>query len=414
LLVLLLFQGFTGILLSLSYSPSADSAHASVRFVMEETVFGGFIRGLHYHGTNFTVAVLILCGLRIVLARAYSNPREFQWMVGIVGGIVVLAIAITGYLLPWDQYGYWGTQVRTSIMGSAPGVGPYLKTLVLGGRDIGNLTLTRFYTAHAILLPAVAVGLIILYLKLGRRNSILLSQARIESSAPYWPVQASRDVLASLAVVVILFSVVVQFPIQLGDKADPLVTYPARPEWYFLWLFQLLKYFQGPLEVLGTAVIPQVVALVILLLPLLDRSEGRAKAGRALVLLLTGVIAFGWAGLSGTAVWEDYRTGHFKEVAIWNAAPDREFDCDGFYKARCVKCHGRDGSGYIDKAPDFTSTGYWSGIRSDVRLVQVILEGVPDLAVPEDDRMPSFAKDLTPSAARAMVQFKLRKFAENQ
>lgn len=412
LLALLLVQATTGIALSLSYSPSADTAHSSVQFIMEEAFLGQFIRSLHYHGTNFTVTFLILTAVRLVIARAYRKPREVQWLVAFALGMLVLATAITGYVLPWDQYGYWGTQVRTSIMGSGPVVGPRLKTFVLGGNELGNLTLTRFYTAHALLLPALFALLLPVYFRLAARHGVPTPKGGAEPVVPYWPFQAARDTSFALLVLAALLGVALLFPARLGEIADPQVTYPARPEWYFLWLFQTLKYFKGPLEVVGTVVIPHAVAVVVALLPFLDRGESWSGLGRRAVLGILALIVCGWASLSALALWEDLKSGHFAELALWEATPDEGWDVEGCYKQKCAKCHGRDGAGYLDSTPDFTLPEYWKGARSDVRLIKAILKGIPNENIPEDERMPAFEKELTPGQAKAMVVWKLRPFGE--
>ncbi len=412
LLALLLVQATTGIALSLSYSPSVETAHASVRFITDELFLGRLIRSLHAHGANFTVTLLILTAIRLVLARAYRSPREVQWLVGVALGLVVLATAITGYVLPWDQYGYWGTQVRVSIMGSAPLVGPGLKALALGGPEPGNLTLTRFYTAHALLFPAVLALLLPVYFRLAARQGVPEPQGGAEPVVSYWPRQAARDAGFALAVVTALFGVAWAFPVRLGEIADPQVTYPARPEWYFLWLFQTLKSFRGPLEVVGTLLIPLLVGVAVALPPFLDRGVSWNGLGRKAVLGILTLLIGGWVSLSALALWEDTKSGHFEDLALWEATPDEAFDVEGFYKKKCAKCHGRDGAGYLDSTPDFTLPEYWAGAKSDFRLLKAILEGVSNESLPEDEKMPAFGKDLEPGQAKALVIWKLRPFGE--
>lgn len=410
LITLLAFMAVTGCVLALSYSPSSSAAHSSVKFTMEQTPLGGFVRSLHYHGTNFTIAVLILCGFRIVLVGAYRQGREIQWVVGVLAGLSILAISTTGYLLPWDQYGYWGTQVRTSIMGSAPVVGPEVKRIVLGGSEIGNLTLTRFFAGHALIIPAIGLGLLFLYRGLQVRWAT--SQSVLSSvCVPYWPMQAARDAVASLAVVGALFVTACLHPPKLGYVADAMVTYPARPEWYFLWLFQLLKYFQGPFEVLGTLIIPHLILLLVLAIPFLDRKTEGWGVGRVVVLVFFFGLVTGWIGLSSAALYEDYHSGHFEEVAMWEADPDPHFDAAAFYQAECKNCHGRNGAGFLDTTPDLTASLYWSGVRSEIRLVKGILTGIPDTTIPPEDQMPAFKDKMTPGQAKTMVEY-LRTFRE--
>jgi ubiquinol-cytochrome c reductase cytochrome b subunit len=410
LLATLLFECLSGALLALSYSPSVDSAYPSVRFLSQETELGLFLRSVHSYGAHVIVILMVLCGLKTFITRSYTRPREIQWLLGLALAGLIIAIATTGYLLPWDQYGYWGTQVRTSIMGSVPVVGTTVKTIALGGTETGNLTLTRFYTGHAILLPVLLLAGLFLYVTLRTRNSYLIvAESQVEGTA-YWPGQASRDVLVSLVVVSALMILSGLLPVRLGNIADPLETYPARPEWYFRWLFQTLKYLEPPFEVIGTVVIPHAILVVLALVPFLDRGHPR-RLGRRVVVSSLALVGLAWTGLSSVSFLEDYRSGHFREIKMWEAQADPSFDVNEFYKAKCNRCHGRNGAGMLDSTPDFTSEVYWAGVRSDVRLVKTILHGVPNTSIPEDERMPSFSDLIGPSEAKALVERKIRAFA---
>ncbi len=410
LVTTLVFECLSGVLLSLSYSPGVDSAHSSVAFLSRETTLGMLFRSVHSYGAHLIVILMILCGLRALLAREYTRPREIQWVLGLVLAGLIITIATTGYLLPWDQYGYWGTQVRTSIMGSVPVVGEYVKMVALGGTEIGNLTLTRFYTGHVVLFPVLLLIGLILYVALRVRNAYSSVVDHPNLVTTYWPGQACRDVMVSLVVIGSLFLLAFFIPVKLGSIADPLETYPARPEWYFRWLFQTLKYLAPPFEVVGTVVIPHAILVLLALIPFIDRRP-LPRSGRKIVLGSVALLGLAWAILSGISFLEDYRSGHFREIAMWEAQADPSFDTEEFYKSKCNRCHGRDGAGMLDSTPDFTSGDYWSGVRSDVRLVKAILEGVPNPGISEDEVMPSFSDLIGPSEAKALVERKIRTFA---
>ena len=411
-LVLLGFVCLSGVVLSLSYSPSADHAHGSVQYIINEVDLGGFIRSLHFHGTNFLVIALVIYGFQLIRRAAYRTPFELQWWIGLGAFALIIAIATVGYLLPWDQHGYWGTRVRTSIISSIPLIGNLKKEFLLGGPEIGNLSLTRFYTAHVVVLPFLLVGFLGAYMMLSSRNAYLTEKG--EDSIPWWPSQASRDLLAGTGVVVLLFLVARWLPHPLGDKADPLETYPARPEWYFLWLFQSLKYFKGPTEVIGTVAVPGACALFLFLLPYIDRKGEKSLSCRKPVLAFLFISSFSWIALTGIALSEDYRSGHFKEMKIWSAQPDPDFDVDAFYERDCFECHGKDGSGYLDSTPDFSSVEYWSTVRSDYRLIKTILDGVANEMIPEDEQMPAYRDEITADQAKAVVVRKIRPFAPSE
>ena len=158
LTVVFMVQAFTGILLMMSYSPSSSTAWASVFYISREMWCGWFIRGVHHFAAQAMVVLLVLHLLQVLWAGRLSPARrELNWWFGMGLLFLTLAFSLTGYLLPWDQKGYWATKVATNIMGGAPGIGPYLQKVVVGGSDYGNQTVTRFYGLHVGVLPALLV-----------------------------------------------------------------------------------------------------------------------------------------------------------------------------------------------------------------------------------------------------------------
>src|SRR6516225_7525641 len=161
-------QVFTGILLTTSYAPSVDTAWPSVRYIQEELPLGSFIRALHHWGSSAMVILLLFHLMQVFVWGAYKKPREFTWMTGVLLLFCTLGLAFTGYLLPWDQKAYWATKVGLGIAGTVPGIGDGLRTSLQGGDEIGNLTLTRFFTIHGFILPGLVVGLVVVHLYLFR------------------------------------------------------------------------------------------------------------------------------------------------------------------------------------------------------------------------------------------------------
>ena len=198
-------QAITGIFLSTYYASTTTDAWGSVYFIQEQAAFGWFVRGMHSIGSS---AIIVLCGMHLIqvfIYGAYKRPRELNWITGLLMLFIVLGFGLTGYLLPWDQKGYWATQVATSIMGTSPVIGKYLQTLILGGSDYGNFTLTRFSTIHKIVLPAMLGGLVLIHLYLFRQHGVTTSckigkeelKARAE---PFWRSQAFKDIAFSLLI----------------------------------------------------------------------------------------------------------------------------------------------------------------------------------------------------------------------
>ncbi len=300
-----LIQAATGLLLMASYSPSSSTAWGSVYYISEEIQLGWFIRGIHHFGSQAMVVLLALHLLQVLWAGAYRKPREVNWWFGMALLSLTLGFSLTGYLLPWDQKGYWATKVATNIMGGAPGVGPYLQKVVVGGPDYGNQTLTRFYGLHVGLLPALFVMCLAAHVALFRRHGLTPPRnAHRLAAGTFWPEQLFMDTVASVGVFgVLLLLVLGEHGANLDAPADPSsASYPARPEWYFLSLFQMLKYFPGNREVVGTIVIPGAIMTVLLLLPLFDR----VLPGK-LAHFLACCLVFGLVGGAGYLTYEAAR-----------------------------------------------------------------------------------------------------------
>src|SRR5947209_4391157 len=172
LLFAFVVQVVTGILLSMNYAPSADSAWPSVNYIQNEVSLGRFIRAVHHWGSSAMVVLLLVHLVQVFVWGAYKKPRELTWMAGVLLLFCTLALAFTGYLLPWDQKAYWATKVGLGIMSTTPGIGDGLRALLQGGPNMGNLTLTRFFTVHAFLLPGLLILLVVIHLYLFRRHGV--------------------------------------------------------------------------------------------------------------------------------------------------------------------------------------------------------------------------------------------------
>jgi ubiquinol-cytochrome c reductase cytochrome b subunit len=275
LFVLLIVQMTTGVALGVYYSASTTDAWASVNYLQTQVTLGWVLRGLHHFGASAMVVLVAMHMIQTVWFGAFKAPREVNWLTGFALLQLVLAFALTGYLLPWDQKGYWATQVATSIIGTLPVIGPKLQVLVQGGNAYGNLTLTRFYAVHVFLLPAGILAFTALHLVLFRRHGVTVAPSvsardAEEKTEPFFPKQLLKDAAFSFAVLLVVLGLtVVERGAPLAAPADPSSQYLARPEWYFLPLFQLLKYFEGSAEIVGTVVLPGIAMTFLALLPFL-------------------------------------------------------------------------------------------------------------------------------------------------
>src|ERR1700676_342184 len=142
----------TGIFLWMAYSANAQGAWESANYIQTEMQGGWLLRGLHHFTAQAMIVLLVLHLMQVVIDGAYRAPREVNFWLGLVLMMIVLGLSLTGYLLPWDQKGYWATNVATNLMNLVPAVGGKLQQLVVGGADYGHHTLTRFFALHAGLL----------------------------------------------------------------------------------------------------------------------------------------------------------------------------------------------------------------------------------------------------------------------
>jgi ubiquinol-cytochrome c reductase cytochrome b subunit len=266
-------QIITGVALWLCYAPSSHTAWESVFHIQNNVTGGWLVRGLHHYTAQAMTILLVLHLMQVVIDGAYKAPREVNFWFGLVLLLLVLALSLTGYLLPWDQKGFWASKVATNIVAITPGVGLALQKILVGGSDYGNATLTRFFALHAGVLPGAAIALIIAHIYLFRRHGLTAKTPLRRPDAAFWPDQVLKDIVACLAVLAaILVLTIRRHGAELGPPADPTNNFPAaRPEWYFLFLYQFLKYFPGGTEAIGAIWIPGGILLVIFLMPILGR-----------------------------------------------------------------------------------------------------------------------------------------------
>ncbi len=313
LLFLFLSQVITGVFLALYYVPSADHAHTTVAYITKEVTAGSFLRSIHAYGSSAVIIVLILHITQTFLYGSYKGRRELLWLAGCVLFALMLGMAFTGYLLPWDQKAYFATTVGTNILSEVPLIGGALKRLLRGGTEMGTLTLSRFFVLHVFLIPAGIFAFVAIHLYLFRKAGAAgpVSEAPAASKRPaetFYPRQVLFDLAFALFIIACLGIIAFYAPMDLGPKANPADTqYLPRPEWYYLPVFQWLKYWRCSLAVVGILVIPGIVALVFLLLPFFDRRQERRPWKRPLAVTLYAAIFVGLGVLGGLSHRDDLR-----------------------------------------------------------------------------------------------------------
>lgn len=304
-------QVVTGVALWMAYSPSSSTAWESVYYIQHEMWGGWLLRGIHHYTAQLMTLLLVMHLLQVVIDGAYKAPREVNFWTGIVLLLLVMGLSLTGYLLPWDQKGYWATKVATSIAAVTPVIGPDLQRLIVGGADYGHHTLTRFFALHAGVLPGLIIAVIIGHVYLFRRHGVTPKRPLRKPDAPFWPDQVFCDVVACLAVLAaVLFLTFWTRGAELSAPADPAEQYEAaRPEWYFMFLFELLKYFPASrtflglnLEVWGAMILPGIVVGLIVAMPLVARWRIGHKVNLGVLGMALGIFAvFTWLGYAKDA-----------------------------------------------------------------------------------------------------------------
>ena len=364
---LFMLQAFTGIMLAFNYAPTPGEAYNSLKYIMAELTGGALMRGLHHWGASMMIVIVVLHMVQVFLWGAYKKPREATWILGVVLLLITLAFGLTGYLLPWDNRAYWGTVVTTKIAASAPVAGPYIEHLMGSDGSIGVVTFTRFYAAHVLLLPPIATILIGLHIFLVRRHGV--APAAIETLPPkkFYPGQVYKDTVAIFVCFAILFVLAVAAKVPLERLADPTDTsYVPKPEWYFLFLYQLLKVFPGSLEIVGSVILPGLAVMGLFLTPFIDRSRLARLRQRTVAFGVVILAAALWTGLTVQAVVQSPKAPELNTELLdepeqpWQEMTPEEVAGIGYYRREnCAGCHSPGKMGPDLTRPSTRKTAAW-------------------------------------------------------
>lgn len=313
-LFLFIIQVVTGILLLLYYKSGEELAFESIQFIMSKVQFGWLIRSIHSWTANLFILTAMIHMFSVYFEKSYRKPREITWLTGMLMFFLALGFGFSGYLLPWNELAFFATKVGTDIAGVVPFIGKPLMAFLRGGQEVTGATLSRFFGFHVAVLPGLFTVLLGIHLILIQRQGMSEPLGQNESGTgpqktmPFFPNFILRDLLLWLIVLNLLAILAVFFPWELGRKADAFASAPAgiKPEWYFLFMFQTLKYIPGKLWVFDGEVFGILLfgagGLLWTLVPFWDRKSGRGEQNRIItyvglfvVFYIIALTIFGWA-----------------------------------------------------------------------------------------------------------------------
>jgi cytochrome b6 len=295
-------QVMTGMLLLFYYRPSAESAFESVQFIMTEVRFGWLIRSIHSWSANLMVATAFLHLFSVFFMRAYRKPRELTWVSGVFMLFFAMGFGFSGYLLPWNELAFFATKVGTEIVAVIPLVGKALMEFLRGGEDVTGATLTRFFAIHVAILPFLFFMLLAFHVLMVQVQGMsippgLEKKTQTMKKMPFFPNFLLRDLLGWIVALGCLVAIAALFPWELGVKADPFASAPAgiRPEWYFVFMFQTLKYIPAKIWLIDGEIVGilsfGLVAVVLILVPFLHKNAEDRKTSRIFAILgILGII----------------------------------------------------------------------------------------------------------------------------
>jgi len=312
LLFLFVSQVITGVFLALYYVPSADHAHTVVSYIVKVVSSGSFIRSIHAYGSSGIIILLCLHIGQTVIYGSYKGRRELLWLSGCILMALMLGMAFTGYLLPWDEKAYFATAVGTNLVAEVPWIGPILQKLLRGGDQMGTLTLSRFFVLHVFVLPGMLIafiaGHVFFFRKAGAAGPIEEDPISPKlPSVPFYPRQVLMDAAFAVALIGILAVIAHVIPMDLGPAANPADThFLPRPEWYYRPAFQWLKYLSGRWSLVGGIMLPALLALIFAAAPFLDRRLERRPWKRPISVGAFFLFLVAYTGLGLASYHDDY------------------------------------------------------------------------------------------------------------
>jgi len=418
-LTVLILQFVTGILLALTYVPSAAEAWNSLQSLNQEVTLGWFIRALHGWGSNFMVAIVLIHMIQVFLFGAYKYPRELTWLVGVFLLLMTLGMAFTGQVLRFDQDAYWGLGIGASIASRTPVLGPAAVRLMLGGPIIGGATLSRFFAMHVFVIPGALIAFVCLHLLMVLKLGInewpmpgrIVRKATYDSEyheltrtdgAPFFPYAVWKDLFFS-AVILAAIALCAAFFGPFGPTGQPdptIIQTVPKPDFFFLWLYALLALLPPSMETPALLIGPVIVIGLLIALPFLAGEGEKSWRRRPIAVLSIVLIAVAlrtFTSLAGYSPWSP-------EMNAWSGEPIPGKILHGrtaleragavvFQEKQCHNCHALESRGG-QRGPALDTVA--ARLTKD-QLIRQVLQG--------RGNMPAYGNSLNPSETTALVAF---------
>lgn len=404
LIVLLTVLVVTGVLLSMGYSPAVGEAYQSVEYITHQQTLGSFVRGLHYWSGGMMVVMLFLHVCRQLLLGGYKSPREATWLSGVLLLSIVLTTSLLGYVLRWDQRGFYALRALLAGLQNVPYVGEQLVLVTQGGPEITSLTLSRVFALHVVLLPLLLLLLVSyhVYLVILHGTTTLAERTEpietVEEQRELYQEQAEHPVKGEVffptAIIkiapwsIVALSLAIGLTLTLGPRelmepASEGIASPVREEWWFAWYSALVALLPPAVAPTFQWLFPSAIFVCLLLLPFVDRSPLRGWLNRPIattlvVLMAIAILALSWLRYQSpwTAQADTQPPATPEGVVL---ALEAEHGRMLFQQYGCTSCHSVAGSG---RATVGTDLARMDKMYSQTELRQYILHPPPDVAMP--------------------------------
>lgn len=418
-LLCLMIQIVTGSLLAFAYVPSGAEAYTTLQYLTFEQPLGWVLRGIHYWGSNFMVAIMFMHMTQVFLFGAYKYPREITWLSGCVLMLCTLGMAFTGQVLRFDEDAYWGLGIGAAIVGRVPIFGDQLVHLMLGGPILASETLSRFFSLHVFIIPGTILALVALHLRmvltkgineypkpghLVNRDTYDKEYAEIikKEGIPFAPHGIWKDlVAASIVIGGILFCALV-----FGPKGPTGPPYPIqidtvpRPDFFFMWIFAAAALMPDYMETFLLLVGAPVIILILFALPFINNTGEKSWRRRPISVM---VVIFSYLVL-GILTYLGITSPWSPVMAAWTSDPTNITRIEGrsplelqglvlIQNKQCRNCHAIDGVGG-QRGPDLGDVGTR---LTAPQLTRQIIQG--------SGNMPAYGKNLSPAEVEALVSY---------